>query len=224
MTTSALLPLFSFLKMHSSSLFKAAAILFVIIGLPSCVSPVKQTCIIDSSIAATMAKSAPVQALPIKVYVSGDVSWAGKPAPIANGYFKQRLKNVFKTIPGYTLTSKSSADLVIHVKRNNKFMRKEMMEKAIKVAKRQSLCETSPNLYDHIFKITGPKGVWEGNVPHKIMFVYGDIKYASDIGQSFKGAEEGNFLEISDLVMADEAMLSQVVIHALSQAHASGIF
>jgi hypothetical protein len=171
-----------------------------------------------------MAKSAPVHALPIKVYVSGDVSWAGKPAPIANGYFKQRLKNVFKTIPGYKLTAKNSADLVIHVKRNNKFIRREMMDKVNKVARRQSLCETSPNLYDHTFKITGPKGVWEGNVPHKIMFVYGDIKYASEIGQSFKAGEEGKFLEISDLVMADEAMLSQVVIHALSQAHSSGIF
>lgn len=190
----------------------------------SCVSPIKQTIVIDPAIAATMPPAPPGVTHTVKVSISGDVSWGGKSAPIANGYFRKRLKNVVTSLPGYELTKESDADLVIYVKRNNKFNKNEAREKALKVARKQSAGETVPNLYDHVFTVKGPKGSWSGNVPHTVYFLYGDSRVSPVVGQNYIGAEHGGGLQWDDLVAGDEAMLRQVVCKALAEAKSQGCY
>ena len=208
------------MKLNFLALIAAAAV------FPSCM-PFKQVVVIDPEISKSMPKALPEVEKTTKVYITGDVSWGGKPAPIANGYFKKRLKNVINSSPSYEYSNEKDADLVVYVKRNNKFDKADMKLKVNRLITKQSNCEVVPNLYDHVCTITGSGKSWSGNVPHTAHMILGDGKQSSLVGESYTGSQSGfapTAIEWDDLVAADEALLKQVLGKAFASAKKAGCY
>jgi hypothetical protein len=204
----------------------------IILGLVSLLasscSPVPMSVIVNPVTSKKIAAPIPVPNHPIKTYVTGDVSWGGKPAPfgIANGYFKSRLTNSLNTIPGFTFTKESEAELIIHVSRNNKMDSGEMNAKIRKVISKESTGEAITNNYDHFFKIDGNGKEWSGNVAHGMYFIVGDPSAPGIIGEVYSGttSEHGGAPNFSETIKGEEAMMRQILIFALDQAKKKGCF
>lgn len=209
------------LKAHTLIALLAMAI------MPSCM-PFKTVSVIDPSISRSMPKELPKVSKTTKVFISGDVSWGGKPAPIANGYFKKRLKNVIQASTGYEYAKEKEADLIVYVKRNNKFDKADIQRKINRLIRKQSNCEIVANMYDHVITINGSGKSWSGNVPHTVHMVMGDGRQSSVVGQSNtmhrQGASILTALEWDDAVAADEAMIRQVLGKAFLKAKQAGCY
>jgi hypothetical protein len=188
--------------------------------LASCAPPMDL--VLKQSASQKLACERPKPASAIKVFVRGEVEWNGKSASIANGYFTKRLKNVISGLDGFSLVPENEADLKIIVKRNNKFNLDEISRAATSVARKEVPAATANNDYDQWFVINGSGKTWSGNVPHGLIFIYGDPNAIKADGLLYGvGKNEGTF---KSLVSADEAMLTQVVIYALKQAQLAGCY
>lgn len=212
----------SYKKLKITSVLALTAFTF----LQSSCSPLPLAAIIDSSQTKKLAAPVPSPSKPVNASVTCDVSWGGKPAPIANGYFKKRIINSLSTIPGFLVTKDSESTLKIHVSRNNKWDSKSMSQKTRKVVNKESSGEAVVNNYDHYFTISGNGKQWSGNVPHTIYMVIGDVTSTGVQGLIFSGTNEtsGGTLNTMELVQGDEAMLKQVIIYALYQARKAGCY
>jgi hypothetical protein len=194
--------------------------LFAASLLSSCMPPMEVMA--KNSAMRNLACAKPIPESPVKVYIRGEVQWNGKNRPIANGYFSKRLRNTVSSLEGFSVVPEREADLKIHVKRNNKYDRREMNNAVKAVQSGAASMGVVENDYDQLFTITGPNRKWSGNVPHGIYFIVGDESQANIDGFDLNiGANHGM---IKSLFLADEFMLTQVVTYALKQAQLAGCF
>jgi hypothetical protein len=194
--------------------------------ISSCM-PVPMSIIVDPVASKKIAAPLPNPSPSVRTYISGDVSWGGKPAPFfTKGYFKDRLTNSLNTIPGFVITKESEAELVIHVSRNNKADSNEMNSKLRRVTAKESAGEAITNNYDHYFKITGNGKEWSGNVAHGVYMVVGDPSAPGVVGQIYNATTgpSGGGISFSGLIEGEEAMVREILISALDQAKKKGCF
>ena len=192
----------------------------------SCMS-VPMSMVIDPVASKKIAAPLPNPPVPVKTYISGDVSWGGKPAPFfTKGYFKDRLTNSLNTIPGFVITKESEAQLVIHVSRNNKADSSEMNSKMRRVIAKESAGEAISNKYDHFFKIAGNGKEWSGNVAHGLYMVVGDPSAPGVVGPIYNATTrpDGGGVNFTELIKGEEAMVREILISALDQAKKKGCF
>jgi hypothetical protein len=207
------------LSMKSILSYLSSSLAFALL-LTSCGPPMDVY--LRNDTAAKLACQAPRPSAPVKVFVRGQVEWNGKSASIANGYFTGRLKSTISKINGFTIVPEKEADLVVQVKRNNKYDISAMQRATNAVVRHEVAGTAVSNDYDHWFTITSPRGSWSGNVPHGLFFVMGDASAVKVDGFHY-GYGDGQG-KIASLVLADETMLSQVVVYALLQAQKAGCY